>query len=174
MAKAKKKATKKKATKKKATKKAAKKKATKKAVKKKATKKKAAKKKATKKATKKKATKKAAKKKATKKATKKKVTKKATKKKATKKAAKKKGKRKPNAAFMKPLKPSAALAAVVGSKPLPRTQVVKKLWQYIKKNDLQDAKNRRNINADDKLRPVFGKATVSMFEMTKIVSKHLS
>jgi upstream activation factor subunit UAF30 len=74
---------------------------------------------------------------------------------------------------MKPLEPSAALAAVVGSKPLPRTQVVKKLWAYIKKNNLQDAKNRRNINADSKLKPVFGKAQVSMFEMTKIVSKHL-
>ncbi|MEZ4873551.1 MAG: SWIB/MDM2 domain-containing protein [Bdellovibrionales bacterium] len=139
--------------------------------KKKATKKKAAKKATKKKATKKKATKKAAKKKTTKK----KATKKATAKKATKKAAKKaKTKRKPNAAFMKPLTPSSALAAVVGSKPLPRTQVVKKLWQYIKKNNLQDAKNRRNINADAKLRPVFGKGTVSMFEMTKIVSKHLS
>ena len=157
--------------------KARKKKATKKkATKKKATKKKATKKKAKKKATKKKATKKkATKKKATKKkATKKKATKKKAKKKATKKKAKKKTKRKPNAAFMKPLKPSAALAAVVGNKPLPRTQVVKKLWQYIKKNNLQDSKNRRNINADAKLRPVFGKNTVSMFEMTKIVSKHLS
>jgi upstream activation factor subunit UAF30 len=85
-----------------------------------------------------------------------------------------KTKRKPNAAFMKPLKPSAALAAIVGSSPLPRTQVVKKLWAYIKKNKLQDSKNRRNINADDKLKTVFnGKKTVSMFEMTKLVSKHL-
>jgi len=100
--------------------------------------------------------------------------KKATKKKATKKTAKKgKSKRKPNAAFMKPLTPSAALAAVVGAKAMPRTQVVKKLWQYIKSHKLQDTKNRRNINADDKLRPIFGKSTVSMFEMTKLVSKHL-
>jgi upstream activation factor subunit UAF30 len=108
---------------------------------------------------------------------KKKATKKATKKaakKATKKATKKAGtKRKPNAAFMKPLTPSAALAEVVGSSPLPRTQVVKKLWAYIKKNGLQDSKNRRNINADAKLRQIFGKGTVSMFEMTKLVSKHL-
>lgn len=106
---------------------------------------------------------------------KKKATKKATKKaKTTKKATKKAGsKRKPNAAFMKPLTPSAALAAVVGAAPLPRTQVVKKLWAYIKKNGLQDSKNRRNINADTKLKAVFGKNTVSMFEMTKLVSKHL-
>ena len=75
---------------------------------------------------------------------------------------------------MKELKPSAALAEVIGSKPVPRTQVVKKLWEYIKKNDLQDKKNRRNINADAKLKPIFGKAQVSMFEMTKLVSKHLS
>jgi chromatin remodeling complex protein RSC6 len=75
---------------------------------------------------------------------------------------------------MKPLQPSDALAQVVGSKAMPRTQVVKKLWEYIKKNDLQDKKNRRNINADAKLKPIFGKATVSMFEMTKLVSKHLS
>jgi len=93
------------------------------------------------------------------------------------KKAKKAGgaKRKPNAAFMKELNPSADLAQVVGSKPLPRTEVVKKLWQYIRKNNLQDAKERRNINADDKLRAVFGgKRTVSMFEMTKLVNKHLS
>lgn len=134
-----------------------------------------------KKATMKKATKKAAKKTTkkdtTKKATTKKATKKAAPKKATKKAAKattkKKAKRKPNAAFMKPLTPSDSLAAIVGSKPLPRTEVVKKLWDYIRKNNLQDAKNRRNINADDKLKPVFGKSTVTMFEMTKLVSKHL-
>ncbi|OXR49024.1 MULTISPECIES: SWIB/MDM2 domain-containing protein [unclassified Pusillimonas] len=81
--------------------------------------------------------------------------------------------RKPNAAFMKPLTPSATLAAVVGAEPLPRTEVTKKLWDYIKKNDLQDPKNRRNINADDKLRPIFGKDQVSMFEMTKLVSAHL-
>ena len=157
-------------------KKKAKKKVTKKKIAKKVTKKKATKKKAKKKATKKKATKKkVAKKKAKKKATKKKATKKkAAKKKTTKKkAAKKKTKRKPNAAFMRPLTPSAALAAVIGRSPIPRNQVVKKLWQYIKKHDLQDAKNRRNINADSKLKPVFGKNQVSMFEMTKIVSKHL-
>ena len=75
---------------------------------------------------------------------------------------------------MKPLTPSSQLAEVVGAKALPRTEVVKKLWQYIKKNDLQDKKNRRNINADAKLKPIFGKAQVSMFEMTKLVSKHLS
>ena len=82
--------------------------------------------------------------------------------------------KKANAAFMKPLTPSKQLSEIVGSKALPRTEVVKKLWQYIKKNDLQDKKNRRNINADDKLKPIFGKNTVSMFEMTKLVSKHLS
>jgi chromatin remodeling complex protein RSC6 len=79
-----------------------------------------------------------------------------------------------NSAFMKPLQPSEQLGKVVGSKPLPRTQVVKKLWEYIKKNDLQDKKNRRNINADANLKPIFGKTQVSMFEMTKLVSKHLS
>ena len=83
--------------------------------------------------------------------------------------------KKANTAFMKPLTPSEKLAVVVGSKPLPRTEVVKKLWQYIKKHDLQDKKNRRNINADAALKAVFaGKATVNMFEMTKLVSKHLS
>ncbi len=97
---------------------------------------------------------------------------KATKKKTTTK--KKTAKRKPNAAFMKPLKPSAALAELVGSSPLPRTQVVKKLWAYIKKNDLQDKKNRRNIVPDTKMQAVFGKKTFSMFEMNKIVAKHLS
>ena len=91
-----------------------------------------------------------------------------------KKAAKKKSARKPNAAFMKPLTPSAHLAAVVGDKALPRTEVVKKLWAYIKKHNLQDKKNRRNINADDKLKPIFaGKAQVSMFDMAKLISKHL-
>ena len=86
----------------------------------------------------------------------------------------KKSARKPNAAFMKPMTPSAALSEVVGSKPIPRTEVTKKLWLYIKKNKLQDAKNRRMINADDKLKVVFGgKKQVSMFEMTKLVSKHL-
>ncbi len=99
-----------------------------------------------------------------------KTTKTATKKAAPKKAA---GKRKPNAAFMKALTPSTMLAAVVGASPLPRTEVVKKLWAYIKKNGLQDSKNKRNINADEKLKPIFGKGTVSMFEMTKLVSKHL-
>ena len=83
-------------------------------------------------------------------------------------------KRKPNAAFMAPLTPSATLAPVTGSKALPRTEVAKKLWAYIKKNNLQDKKNRRNINADDALKAIFGgKKTVSMFEMTKLVSKHL-
>lgn len=82
--------------------------------------------------------------------------------------------RKPNAAFMKPLKPSVHLAAVIGADPLPRTEVTKKIWEYIKKHDLQDAANRRNINADDKLRPIFGKEQVSMFEMTKLLSAHLS
>ena len=115
--------------------------------------------------------KKAAKKKAAKR---KPAKKKATKKAATaKKATKKKTKRKPNAAFMKPLTPSSALAAVIGTQSIPRTQVVKKLWAYIKKNNLQDPKNKRNILADSKLKSVFGKNSVSMFEMTKIVSKHL-
>jgi chromatin remodeling complex protein RSC6 len=92
-----------------------------------------------------------------------------------KKKAKKAGKkRKPNAAFMKPMNVTPALAAVVGAKPLPRTEVTKKLWAYIKKNNLQDKKNKRNINADAALKAVFkGKATVNMFEMTKLVSKHL-
>ncbi len=82
--------------------------------------------------------------------------------------------RKINAAFMKPMEPSDKLAAIVGSKALPRTEVTKKLWAYIKKNKLQDTKNRRNINADDNLKAVFGgKKTVNMFEMTKLVSKHL-
>ena len=86
----------------------------------------------------------------------------------------KKSGRKPNAAFMKPVQPSAALSEVVGSKPIPRTEVTKKLWAYIKKNGLQDKKNKRNINSDAPLKAVFGgKATVNMFEMTKLVSKHL-
>ena len=90
------------------------------------------------------------------------------------KTVKKKTARKANAAFMKPMTPSGELGTVIGAKPMPRTEVTKKLWAYIKKNGLQDAKNRRNINADDKLKPVFGgKKTVSMFEMTKLVSKHL-
>ena len=92
-----------------------------------------------------------------------------------KKAAKKTTARKPNAAFMKPMTPSAALAAVIGANPLPRTDVTKKVWDYIKKHKLQDAVNRRNINADDKLKAVFnGKKTVSMFEMTKLISGHLN
>jgi len=82
--------------------------------------------------------------------------------------------RKPNAAFMKPLTPSPILAAVIGADPLPRTEVTKKIWEYIKKHDLQDPANRRNINADAKLRPLFEKDQVSMFELTKIVSGHLS
>ena len=93
---------------------------------------------------------------------------------AAKKPAAKKAARKPNAAFMKALKPSAHLAAVIGDKAVPRTEVVKKLWDYIKKGKLQDAVNKRMINADDKLKQVFGKAQVSMFEMTKLVGKHLS
>jgi len=85
-----------------------------------------------------------------------------------------KKKRKPNAAFMKPVTPDAALSAVVGNKPLPRTELTKKLWGYIKKNGLQDKKKKTNINADDTLRAVFGgKKTVTMFEMTKLVSKHV-
>jgi upstream activation factor subunit UAF30 len=95
---------------------------------------------------------------------------------AKKPVAKKKtgAKRKPNAAFMKPMNISATLAAVVGSAPIPRTEVTSKLWGYIKKNNLQDKTNRRMINADDKLKEVFGgKKQVSMFEMTKLVSKHL-
>ena len=100
----------------------------------------------------------------------------AKKKAAKKPAAKKKSaaKRKPNAAFMKPMMPSAALGAVIGVNAMPRTEVTKKIWGYIKKNGLQDKKNRRMINADDKLKVVFsGKPQVSMFEMTKLVSKHL-
>ncbi|HSR93104.1 MAG TPA: SWIB/MDM2 domain-containing protein [Gemmatimonadales bacterium] len=91
-----------------------------------------------------------------------------------KKAAKKKSKRKPNAAFMRPVTPDAKLAEVVGSKGLPRTELTKKLWAYIKKNGLQDKKNRRMINADGALMAVFGgKKQVSMFEMTKLVSRHV-
>src|SRR5436190_6467410 len=99
----------------------------------------------------------------------------AKKKSAAKKApAKKAKKRTPNAAFMAPKQPSGPLAAVVGANPIPRTEITKKLWQYIKRNGLQDAKERRMINADDKLKAVFGgKGKVSMFEMTKLVSKHM-
>jgi chromatin remodeling complex protein RSC6 len=130
---------------------------------------------ATKKAAKKtakKATKKAAPKKAVKKVAKKAAPKKAAKKAAPKKAAKKVA-RKPNAAFMKPLMPSGPLAAIVGSTPMPRTEVTSKIWAYIKKNKLQDEVNKRMINADDKLKALFGKAQASMFELTKYVSKHL-
>jgi upstream activation factor subunit UAF30 len=127
-----------------------------------------------KKAAPKKAAKKAAPKKAAKKAAPKKAAKKAAPKKAAKKAApKKKSARKPNAAFMAPLTPSATLAEVIGSKAVPRTEVVKKIWDYIKKNNLQDKKNRRNINADSKLRPLFGKEQISMFDLAKIVNKHV-
>ena len=135
---------------------------------KKATKKTAAKKPAKKAPAKKSAAKKAAPKKAA-------AKKSAAKKPAKKAAAKKSGaKRTPNAAFMKAMTPSAELAAVVGDKAMPRTEVTKKIWDYIKKNKLQDATNKRNINADDKLRAVFGgKKVVSMFEMTKLVNSHL-
>jgi upstream activation factor subunit UAF30 len=128
-------------------------------------------------ATAKKAAKKTAKKGAKKSAKKpaKKPAKKAPAKKAAPKKAKKSGvKRKPNAAFMKAMTPSSVLAAVVGAMPLPRTEVTKKIWDYIKKNKLQDSINRRLINADEKLKAVFGgKRQVSMFEMTKLVSNHL-
>ncbi len=149
-----------------------KKKAAKKAAAKKKTKKKVAKKKVAKKkvAKKKVAKKKVAKKKvAKKKVAKKKVAKKKAKKKTVRK------KRAPNPAFMKPMQISGSLAAIVGSKPIPRSEVTKKLWAYIKKNKLQDTKDKRMINADASLKVVFGgKNQVSMFEMTKLVSKHLS
>ncbi|SRR5690242_13485558 len=133
------------------------------------------------KASKKAATKKAAPKKAAKKApakaakkTTKSAPKKAAKKAAPKKAApKKKSARKPNAAFMAPLTPDNTLAEVVGSKPMPRTEIVKKIWDYIKKNNLQDKKNRRMINADSKLKPLFGKDQISMFDLAKVVNSHL-
>ena len=93
---------------------------------------------------------------------------------AKKKAAKKPAaKRKPNAAFMKPMTPSGALAAIVGALPLPRTEVTKKVWDYSKKNKLQDVINKRMINADEKMKQILGKAQVSMFEMTKLINKHL-
>jgi len=127
-------------------------------------------------ATKKKAAKKAAPKKAAKKAAPKKAAKKAAPKKAAKKAApKKKSARKPNAAFMAPLTPSTALADVIGNKPVPRTEIIKKIWDYIKKNKLQDQKNKRMINADAKLKTLFaGKAQISMFDLAKIVGKNVS
>jgi upstream activation factor subunit UAF30 len=165
---AKKTAPKKKAAPKKAAKKAAPQKAAKKAAPKKAAAKKPAKKAAPKKAAKKAAPKKAAAKKA--------APKKAAPKKAAKKAAapKKKTARKPNAAFMAPLTPSAVLADVIGNKPVPRTEIVKKIWDYIKKNGLQDKKNKRMINADTKLKALFaGKAQISMFDLAKIVSKNV-
>jgi chromatin remodeling complex protein RSC6 len=131
-------------------------------------------------ATAKKAAKKSAKKPAKKAPAKKAAAKKAPAKKAAarkapaKKAAKKSAaKRKPNAAFMKAMTPSSALAAIVGNSPLPRTEVTKKVWDYIKRNKLQDAVNKRMINADEKLRAVLGKAKVTMFEMTKLISSHL-
>lgn len=152
------------ATAKKAAKKAAKKPAAKKAPAKKV----AAKKVAAKKAPAKKV---AAKKPAAKKVVAKKAPAKKVAKKAVKKAPAKK--RTPNAAFMKPLTPSAALAAVIGHNPLPRTEVVSKLWVYIKKHGLQDHVNKRNINADEKLRPIFGKAQITMFELASLIGKHL-
>ena len=118
--------------------------------------------------------KKASKKPAAKKPAAKKPMKKAATKRPAAKAKKPAAKRKPNAAFMKPMNISSMLAAVIGSNPMPRTEVTSKLWGYIKKNNLQDKANRRMINADDKLRDVFGgKKQVSMFEMTKLVSKHV-
>ena len=155
----------------------AKKSASKKSAGKKSTAKKSTAKKAAKRApAKKSAAKKAPAKKAAKKAPAKKTAKKSAAKKApAKKAAKKSGaKRAPNPAFMKPMTPSASLAAVVGSNGMPRTEVTKKIWAYIKKNGLQDARERRMINADDNLQKVFGgKKKVSMFEMTKYVNQHL-
>jgi len=121
-------------------------------------------------APKKAAAKKAAPKKAEKKAPAKKA---AAKKAAPKKAAAKKSTRKPNAAFMAPLTPSGPLAEVIGSKPLPRTEIIKKVWDYIKKNNLQDQKNKRMINADTKLKPLFGKNQISMFELAKVVNNHV-
>lgn len=101
--------------------------------------------------------------------------KKTTAKKAKKPASRTMKTRKPNAGFMKPMTPSTNLASIVGGTPLPRTEVTKKIWAYIKRNGLQDQRERRMINADDKLKTVFGgKTRVSMFEMTKLISKHLS
>ena len=122
----------------------------------------------------KKSAKKAAKKPAKKAAPKKAAKKAAPKKAAPKKAAKKKSARKPNAAFMAPLSVSSSLAEVIGNKPMPRTEIIKKIWDHIKKNNLQDKQNRRMINADAKLKPVFGgKSQVSMFELAKIVNNHV-
>ena len=97
----------------------------------------------------------------------------ATAKKAAPKKAAKKSARKPNAAFMTPLTPSDKLAEVIGNKPAPRTEIVKKMWDYIKKNNLQDSKNKRMINADAKLKPIFGKDQVSMFDLAKIVNDNI-
>ena len=109
-----------------------------------------------------------------KKAAPKKAAKKVAKKAAPKKAAKKKVARKPNAAFMAPKMPTGPLAAIIGDKPMPRTEITKQIWAYIKKNKLQDAKNRRMIKSDDTLKPIFGgKAQVNMFEMTKLVNKYI-
>lgn len=133
-------------------------------------------KKAASKTTKTAARKAAPKKAAAKKAAPKKAASKASKaapKKAAKKAAPKKTARKPNAAFMAPLTPSASLSEVVGSKPMPRTEIVRKVWDYIKKNGLQDKSNRRMINADSKLKPIFGKEQISMFELAKVVNKNV-
>jgi chromatin remodeling complex protein RSC6 len=95
-------------------------------------------------------------------------------KKGARKAKRSGAKRAPNPAFMRPMQPDAALGAVVGSNPMPRTEITKKLWGYIKRNGLQDQKNRRQINADEKMKAVFGgKGSVSMFEMTKLVNKHM-
>jgi upstream activation factor subunit UAF30 len=119
----------------------------------------------------------AAKRKTAKKSAKKSARRPAARKSTARKTAKKSSgkKRTPSAAFMKPMTPSSSLAAVVGSSPLPRTEVTKKLWAYIKRNGLQDSKNRRAINADEKLRPVFGgRSQVTMFDMTKHVNRHLS
>ena len=117
----------------------------------------------------------AAKKKAAKKSSRAKKPARKTAKKSARKSAKRSGaKRKPNAAFMKAMQPSSQLAAVIGSSAMPRTEVTKKLWAYIKRKGLQDKKNRRMINADENLRPIFRKDQVSMFEMTKLVNRHLS
>lgn len=163
---AKRKAAKRKATKRKGarTKKASRKKATRrKATKRKGARRKTAKRKATKR------------KKARKTARKKTAKRKTAKRKTAKRKAKKRTKRKPSAAFMKPMQPDAALAAVVGNRSIPRTEVTKRIWAYIRRRGLQDAKNRRMINADDNLRRVFnGRGQVSMFEMTKLVNRHLS
>ena len=115
----------------------------------------------------------AAKKTAAKKAPAKKTATKAAGKAAPKKTAAKKSARKPNAAFMAPLQPDDTLAAVVGNKPLPRTEIVKKVWDHIKKHGLQDQNNKRMINADEKTKPLFGKDQISMFDLAKIVNNHI-